>query len=275
VSLTVQIDSARYRNALNDFVYRLNADAATLLKEEMRLLLRDIIRFTPPNNKKQGEGAIGGDLFGGKRKSGARYSSIGLFQRIGQSTLQPPRKNGQSGLTGRVNLGWERSKTIRIYRKFWKPNASLSEMEAFHKRYQNPRTGRTGHISQSVIGRWKVQDQMWVSDSAAAAYFKSLASRVGFTKAGWLKAAIRVGLNVPSWIGRHVAYARGDYNPPTANKLEIEAINRSSKIPNYYERHVYPAMQSRVRSIESEVKRLLSGGKSRRGSLANTPTGQA
>lgn len=275
MSLTVQIDSARYRNALNDFVYKLNADSVLLLKEEMRLLLRDVIRFTPPNNKKQGEGAIGGDLFGGKRirrSSGGRESSIGIFQRIGKSSLVPPRKNGE---TVGVRLGWEGSKTIRIMRKFWKPNASLSEMEAFHKRFQNPRTGRTGVVSRSTVGRWKVQDQMWVSDSAASAYFKSLASRVGFTKAGWLKAAIRVGLNVPGWISRHVAYARGDYNPPTGKKLEIEAINRSSKIPNYYERHVLPATRNRVWSVEKEIKRLLEGGKSRRGSLANTPTGQA
>jgi hypothetical protein len=53
----------------------------------------------------------------------------------------------------------------------------------------------------------------------------------------------------------------------------IEAINRSTKIPNYEQRVVSSAVRSRAMSIESELKRLLAGGKSRRGSLAGTASG--
>jgi hypothetical protein len=61
---------------------------------------------------------------------------------------------------------------------------------------------------------------------------------------------------------------------PTQNRLVIEAINRSTKIPNYEQRVVSSAVRSRAMSIESELKRLLAGGKSRRGSLAATASGQ-
>jgi hypothetical protein len=258
---------------MNRLVTELNADGRQLLKEEMRLLLRDIIRFTPPRSQSQGRNAIKGDLFGGKRKSGARYSSIGLFQRIGSSTLVPPRK--ATGETVGVNLGWEQSKSIRIYKKFWRPNASVQEMESFYKRFQNPRTGRPGFVSRSVIGRWKVQDQMWVSDAAANKFFRHLAQRVGYAKAGWIRAARSVGLNLPGWVMRHEAYSKGGYKPPRPSDMSIEAICRTAKIPNYFERHVRPAMISRVISFTREVERLLKGGKSRRASFAGTATGAA
>ncbi len=262
---------------MNTFVKELKADGVLLLKEEMRLLLRDIVRFTPPQKgHAQGRNAIKGDLFGGKRKSGSRGSSVGLFQRIGTSRLAIPERARHSGAaTYAVNLGWENAKRVRIFKQFWKPEASVDQMRAFHKRFQNKRTGRVGFVSQSVIGRHKVQDQMWVSNKSADAYFKMLADRVGLARAGWNSAANAVGLRLPNWVTKHKGANLGGYSPPSTSNLQIVATNASTKIPNYFERHVYPAVRSRVRSIQSELNRLLAGSKSRRGSLAGTASGQA
>jgi len=257
---------------MNQLVTQLNADGRQLLKEEMRLLLRDIIRFTPPKSHAQGRNAIKGDLFGGKKRLKKVQGTVGIFQRIGTSALVPPRKDGE---TVGVRLGWEQSKTIRIFKKFWRPNASVQEMEKFYKQFQNPRTGRPGWVTRSVIGRWKVQDQMWVSDAAANRFFRYLAQRVGYAKAGWIKAAKAVGLDLPGWVMRHEAYSKGGYKPPRPSDMSIEAICRTAKIPNYFERHVLPAMRSRVRSFVKEAGRLLAGGKSRRKSFSGTATGAA
>jgi hypothetical protein len=239
------------------------------------------VNFTPPLKpyaQQKGRNAIKGDLFGGRKQMKKVYNTVGLFQRIGSSVIEPPKMrpktNRGTPQTVAVRLGWERSKTIRIYQKFWRPNASVAEMMAFYKRFQNPQTGRPGWVSKHNIGRWKVQDQMWVSDSAANKLFKHLADRVGYTKAGWLKAANAVGLALPSWVMKHEAYSKGGYEAPSPSRLSIAAISRNSKIPNYFERHVQPAIRSRVRSIASELRRLVAGGKSRRGSLAGTPTGE-
>lgn len=172
------------------------------LSKQAQLLTEHCMMLTPPRNKSQGDSAIAGDLFGGKRISSARYSSVGLFQRIGGSSLAAPR--GEGTTTVGVHLGWERSTTIRIMKQFWRPDASMQEMEAFHKRYRNPRTGRPGHISQSVIGRWKVQDQMWVKNATAAAYFRKVKSAVGWARAGWLRAYLALGgTRAPDWVRRH------------------------------------------------------------------------
>ena len=55
MSLTLKFKTAQYRDSLNQFVTKLNADGVVLLKEEMRLLLRDILAFTPPTKSPKGD----------------------------------------------------------------------------------------------------------------------------------------------------------------------------------------------------------------------------
>jgi hypothetical protein len=203
--------------------------------------------------KQQGENAIKGDLFGGKKASSARYSSIGLFQRIGSSSLVPPR-NGIGETVG-VRLGWEQSKKIRIMSRYWKPAASASEMSAFHKRYRNAR-GRTGNVSQSSIGRWQVQDQMWIQDASADAYFNLVKARVGWSKSGFAAAALACGIRVPAWIRRHASasgttsfnFGRNPYIIGTATNTKIPDINR----------YVDNAMAIRAKVTQQKIDRLLA-----------------
>jgi hypothetical protein len=241
-----------------------------VIKQEGGLVAKTLMLIIPPTTGKssagspgsggmstaarqQGESAIKGDLFGGKRASSTRYSSVGLFQRIGSSSLVPPR-NGLSETAG-VRLGWEQSKKIRIMSRFWKPAASTSEMSAFHKRYRNAR-GRTGNVSRSVIGRWQVQDQMWIQDASADAYFNLVKSRVGWSKSGFAAAALACGIRVPAWIRRHASasgttsfnFGRNPYIIGTATNTKIPDINR----------YVDNAMAIRAKVTQQKVDRILA-----------------
>jgi len=90
-------------------------------------------------------------------------------------------------------------------------------MARFHERYRSKKTGRTGYVSQSVIGRWKVQDQMWVQDQTANTYLNKVAGRIGWAKAGWLKAyTVLGGIRAAAWITRH-GTQKGGYTDGTAN----------------------------------------------------------
>ena len=73
MKLTFALNQARYRDTLNTFVRGLKADADLLLREEMRLLLRDIVNLTPPTRspksdqvkrsaKQRGDSAVEADL---------------------------------------------------------------------------------------------------------------------------------------------------------------------------------------------------------------------
>lgn len=270
MSFVVQVDSKKLEFALARLADAGRVELGQVIKQEGGLVAKTLMLIIPPTIGKStlgtpgkggmtkaaqeaGNNAIKGDLFGGKRASSTRYSSVGLFQRIGSSSLVPP-KHGRSETVG-VRLGWERSKTIRIMQRFWKQAASTSEMSAFHKRYRNSR-GRTGNVSQSVIGRWKVQDQMWIQNSSADVYFDLVKSRVGWAKSGFAAAALACGIRVPAWIRRHAsASGTTSYNFGKNPYIKGTAIN--IKIPNI-NRYIDNAMAIRVKVTQQKIDRLLA-----------------
>ena len=245
-------------------------DLGIVIKQEGGLLAKTIMQITPPtgdkssdpnkpkasglskNAQQQGENAIKGDLFGGRNIG--RESSIGLFQRIGNSTLNPPRRNRTETVS--VNLGWERSKKIRIYQKFWRQSASIPEMKSFHRANLNNR-GRPKQVSRSVIGRWQVQDQMWVSNESADAYLAYVQKSVGLAKAGFASAALACGIRVPAWIRRHSAKA-GNVQAGFGNNPYVIARTSGNKIPNM-QRIVDSAMRIREKITLKKVNAILSG----------------
>jgi len=270
MNFSVKVDSKKLEFALARLADAARVELGQVIKQEGGLVAKTLMLIIPPTTgkssagnpgsggmstaaKQQGESAIKGDLFGGKRASSTRYSSVGLFQRIGSSSLVPPR-NGLSETAG-VRLGWEQSKKIRIMSRFWKPAASTSEMSAFHKRYRNAR-GRTGNVSRSVIGRWQVQDQMWIQDASADAYFNLVKSRVGWSKSGFAAAALACGIRVPAWIRRHATasgttsfnFGRNPYIVGTATNTKIPDINR----------YVDNAMAIRAKVTQQKVDRILA-----------------
>jgi hypothetical protein len=240
--IAVTLNSAKLDYALQRLASAARVDLGKVIKQEGGNVAKSIMMILPPTPspgttkprgsglslkaKQQGENAIKSDLFGGRRRSGARYSAIGLFQRIGGSTLQPPKRARTE--TAAVRLGWERSKTIRIYFKFWRPNASDGELNNFHLRFRN-KYGRVPFVSQSTIGRWKVQDQMWISDGTADRYLKGVQSRVGYAKAGFAAAALACGMRLPAWVRRHsqragiasVNFGANPYVTGTATNIKV------------------------------------------------------
>lgn len=273
---SIQVSSTQYANAVNKMTDKLGADLNDVMREEARFFIRDVVKFTPPKSLSQGRGAIEADLFGGRQTG--RYKAIGIFQRIGNSRQVPPKvKRAGESETMAVALGWEGSKTVRIWKKYWLPNATNDQMQAWHKRHQSPTTGRTVRVSQSVIGRWKTTDQMWVSNATGNRYFKWLAERVGWAKAGWNAAAKRLGYKLPSYVSRH-SNAQGGYREDLGKKIlmsrSITLTNAASKIPNY-QRIVDAAMRARWLSFVREVQAIANGRKSRRASLAGTVYGES
>jgi hypothetical protein len=245
--IDVQLNSAKLDYALQRLALAAKVDLGKVIKQEGGNVAKSIMMILPPTPvpgttkprgsglslkaKQQGENAIKSDLFGGRRRSGARYASIGLFQRIGGSTLQPPKRARTE--TAAVRLGWERSKTIRIYFKYWRPNASDGELNNFHLRFRN-RYGRVPFVSQSTIGRWKVQDQMWISNGTADKYLKAVQSRVGYAKAGFAAAALACGMRLPAWVRRHaqragissVNFGANPYVVGTATNIKVPNASR-------------------------------------------------
>ena len=278
--ISIFSDTKRLEYALARLADAAKVDLGLVIKQEGAYVARTIMLITPPtgdklakgsqsqipivtggtitktkaggfstNARKQGENAILGDLFGGRKM--AKETSIGLFQKIGNSTEVPPR-DGQHETMG-VNLGWENSKNIRIFRKFWQPGASIAQMRAFHYANRNER-GRPKQVSRSLIGRWQVQDQMWISNQAADAYLKHVQKKVGLGKAGFAAAAMACGVRVPSWIRRHMAKA-GTAQVQFGQNPFVSARTTGNQIPDL-QRVVDSALKIRYKVTLSKIRAL-------------------
>ena len=279
--ISIFSDTKRLEYALARLADAAKVDLGLVIKQEGAYVARTIMLITPPtgdklakgsqtqipivtggtitktkagglstNAKEQGENAITGDLFGGRQL--AKEKSIGLFQRIGNSTEVPPR-GGVPHETMGVNLGWEGSKTIRTFRKFWQPGASIAQMRAFHYANRNKR-GRPKQVSRSLIGRWQVQDQMWISNQAADAYLKHVQKKVGLGKAGFAAAAMACGVRVPSWIRRHMAKA-GTAQVQFGQNPFVSARTTRNQIPDL-QRVVDSALKIRYKVTLSKIRAL-------------------
>ena len=267
--IAVTLNSAKLDYALQRLASAARVDLGQVIKQEGGNVAKSIMLIIPPTPvpgstkprgsglstkaKQQGENAIKSDLFGGRRRSGARYASIGLFQRIGNSTIQPPKRERTE--TAAVRLGWESSKTIRIYWKFWRPSASVAEMNNFHLRYRN-KYGRVPFVSQSTIGRWKVQDQMWISNDTADNYLRWVQQWVGWSKAGFASAALACGIRIPAWVRRHAPKAGTSSVNFGANPYVIGTAT-AIKVPNP-DRYVNAGLEFRKKITLKKVDAILA-----------------
>lgn len=254
---TLTFNIAAHRNAMNQLVANLNANGRELLKEEMRLLLRDILQFTPPTRspkgddvkqtaRQRGQTAIENDM---RRVATPLFWKEIEIPELAEAVYRRDLPRIQAIIK---NIPTFRNKTVF---------ASVADIQAEHLRRRNSYGRVRGRSNAVALGNdW-------------AKYTRTLKSRVGWTRAGWWKAAQALGVPLPKWVTRHTAYAPSGYFAPRPSDMSITAINQAVKIPNYERRHVLPALNRRARSLVAEAKRLLAGGKSRRASFAGTATG--
>lgn len=248
--ITIDANTLELEQALERLSQSVRVDQGKVIKQESGNVCKILMMIIPPTTnantgpnpsgnpsrrglspqaRQQGRNAILNDLVIGKSKTIQKnYKTVGLFQEIGNSTLIPPRNNATETLG--VNLGWEQSKTVRIMRRFWQPNASIEQMRSFHKRFQNSR-GRTGIVSRSTIGRQVVQDQMWVRKTALNRYLRLLYDRVGWHKAGFSIGASKCGIRVPAWIKRLEHKAGDAYLNVGGQQSYFRATAKGVKIP--------------------------------------------
>lgn len=250
----IKLDSLQYRAAIKRLITEKGADAKLLLKEESRLLIRDILKLTPPQTQDQGS------------------RSVEMNLRRAFSPLDPANFKAMDSRLGKRIAKMIRAKDVAglnmLFSKLGgklggKQIVPLGSMAAIHRRLMNAR-GRVSKSSYVALP----QD--------FKAYLNMVKARVGWAKAGWEAAAVSVGLALPNYVSRHSGNSRGlgrcIFSP--APKLGVTLLNFSTKIPNYQSK-VDAAVQMRYHSLVSEAKRILAGGQSRRGSFAGTATGAA
>jgi len=95
---------------------------------------------------------------------------------------------------------------------------TIKEITAWLKQNRNPNTGRPSKRGDKTIGRHKAHEYMVTSEMLLEKAKKEVAKAVGWSKAGWAKAAQECKADtkaaaklsgIPAWIKRHVGAAAG------------------------------------------------------------------
>jgi len=167
-----------------------------------RLLCVELSMRTQPfgkddTGKLNGEKAITRDLIG---KSMQR---AGLFGIVSDKHIQYR--------TGNVRLFVYGGKPYTTDELYYRPNASLEDMRAFHRKsFVNGKVSSAG--SRTVdVGRWKFVEKMYVNKATLGDYLEKVQKKVGLAKSGWARCAEQLPKvisgsmtrGIPSWVTRH------------------------------------------------------------------------
>jgi len=266
---TLQVDDTVFRDKLNALAMHVG-DAGKVLKQEAKMLMREIIARTPPqggtsrvsqfttidvNARRQGELAIARDL-----KSIFEVIPDGLHSKV-------LRENPSGVREMKVWLSGSKTKFV-VDRDYFA--TSLDQMHRFHQSKRSKATGRTPrnktHRYQE-LGRNAARDKMIVSKSMYEAYRGNVWKYVGKQKGGWGVGAQLLGIRLPGWIMRHAngvnGYVLSNLDDKTSPSITIG--NRTPGVIHNCERIVNYALLNRARFMERNLRRLIKYGPGKNG----------
>ncbi len=208
--IDIYAENARLMRALREVQPTLKKPWQQMVRAGARLALAKAIEMTPPGEsgmqgmeaKKRGENAIRQDALGGKRGPTQQTKRGGIFFVADEGLL---RKWQRKEPDGKTRLFVRKDGSVwGTETQFYKPNASLSDMDAHHARYWKNGKMSSGGARTRDIGRWVFIDRMVVGKGAMNRWLKHRYKRVGWLAAGWMTAAneLKVG-KIPAWIKRH------------------------------------------------------------------------
>ena len=206
-----KFENVKFEQIMKDYAEIREVTIPDAVSVSARLLCVELARRTQPfgdDNKARetGEKAITGDLIGRKRR-------VGIFGAIGPAMTEEGGyswyKTGDNVrlFVGKDGFAYGTEKTM------FRPDASGSEMRAFHKKnFVNGKASSAGSYTRN-IGRWKFLDKMFVSKETLDDYIKSTIKKVGIAKAGWANCALqlkkvnkgKLTADIPPWVIRHTA----------------------------------------------------------------------
>lgn len=259
--MTITVDTTGLSanlNALHDAMIGRGqiADAGTLVKDEARLLLKAIIKLTPPKNLAQGRNAIKQDLFGG-RNIGGNQRSRGIF-----FILQNWMENQEASRNTTRLWTTKKGDVFGVENTKYKPSATISEMREHHFRNRSNRTKQvsTAGSRDRQVGRWRFIDRVAVGKTAARRYLLDAGKTVGWMKGGWANSYVALGGKVKAWIGRHVGKAHGQIiELVLTGETPSIAFHNTTKNIGVNIRQIEAAVKQRQIAIARRIKLILSG----------------
>ena len=250
MSLSITIDDSRFRAQLARFVDELGQDAREVVRGQTRLLLKQVIGFTPPKTLAQGRAAIGRDI--------TRSMTPILLEdfpnaKMRERVKELAEKQDIAGL-----------KSFLANTKSWRNWRVEPFSPSLHTSARNKR-GRVTRSQRVFIPELaRKSGRQFRSTSRASAWNKYMATMQGFAgrlKAAWGPAYEAVGGALPSWVKRHasprgsVAVHFGDPKRP-AIEFRNGAVGVGQLINPFR-----AAMRIRAKALAGDISRKLRDAK--------------
>jgi hypothetical protein len=165
-----------------------------LVKQEARLFVRDVVKFTPPASagtfgmqaKKQGEAAVARDIARIYGTASKAYVDMALRdKRAAQAFWKAIQAN---------DLVKAREIMQKIGGARYSGTRSIAPFDGgvMHERFR-----RRGKVERDRV-------MMLVTDTKQLqAYVKKMQGQVGLLASGWVRAARKLGQSLPAWVTRH------------------------------------------------------------------------
>lgn len=239
--MTVSVDSRKFNDQLSALHDALvgsgqSSDIAALIKDEARLLLKEVLKFTLPlkknttSDRKQGEKAVERDIYRSMRVPKEEDFKNEKVKKL---------------IRRRDTEGFRKFVENSDKMKDWKVGTFSPDL---HKAARNSRGRVTSQRKVIVLERQKV-----------ARYVKETQKRVGYMRSGWLSAARMVGLNVKTpWVARHSNRHAVAINSLTGGRPSVTIGNTTSgvgQIRQAFDR----AVKTRQFKMAARTRLILSG----------------
>lgn len=246
------IDTSRAEAALwslREAMVGKGQDAANLLRDETKLLVRTITNFVPPPR-----------AAGNPRQVGEHAVEVSLKNLISEATpVLIDQVGAMFGLRD-ITTAWVTEQNKEHLNLQWANlDPTGNRLPELHKAYRDRRTGRT-RMEKEVRGVWAAR--IVVPLGTREPYIKAVKARVGRMKATWALIGSKLGDSFPQWISRHFGAVSGYAIADTShlNDPEKPYVIFGSRAPGNFRLRpaIKDALRFRIRAMARKAKLILS-----------------
>lgn len=242
MNYTVKLDTKAFEKAMVHASAALGTDMEEVFSEEIDLLMRGIIRKTPPKTAAQGRRRVMNDIM---------FTVVGIEEGMINAMLS---RHGPGRFSGTWNLG--KGRIIPL--EYAKILTSLNQLRAWHESKRNRTTGKVKNPGggQSFDNPQKAI----VSKRILRRYILQVQGNVGMAKGGWAPAqrVVNRGRALPGWITKHrwLGSVSHQFSRKLGGEQRFVAINNSSFAKRFKDadRIIQGELRNRARSIPKKVE---------------------
>lgn len=222
--------------------------AVGLVQDEARRLVRQIVRFIPPQSQKQGETAVTRDL-SGLISEGPQTLLDRIRHDHGSSQIDTYFNRKSDGQ--RVHIVWDNLITT----------TNRKMLERMHNSYKDAR----GRVPENKLRKGQ-RGTTWSSRvvvpfGVGSRYIADTVKRVGRMKASWCRLAEYLGLKVESWVSRHLPspFAVGDSSGMSDGQFPVIVFGSRQRGIVTFEHQISQAVRVRSEAMRRRTLLVISG----------------